>query len=110
MAGFESACHINSLGERVDMVCGLQHDSQAFEDYRMLREAGMRTARDGLRWPLIDRAGNFDFSSFLPTLRAATQTGTQVIWNLCHYGYPEDLDIFSAQFIDRKSTRLNSSH
>ncbi len=101
IAGFESACQINSLRQRVDMIAGVQHDIQALEDYRMLPEAGMRTARDGLRWPLIDRGGALDFSSFLPMLRAALETGTQIILNLCHYGYPGDLDIFSAQFVDR---------
>jgi beta-glucosidase/6-phospho-beta-glucosidase/beta-galactosidase len=101
MAGFESADHINSLGQRVDMAAGVQHDIQAFDDYAMLSEAGMRTARDGLRWPLIDRGGELDFSSFLPVLHAALETGTQTIWNLCHYGYPDGLDIFSAQFVER---------
>jgi beta-glucosidase/6-phospho-beta-glucosidase/beta-galactosidase len=83
------------------MIAGVQHDSQVLDDYLMLREAGMRTARDGLRWPLIDRGGDLDFSSFLPMLRAAGETGTQIIWNLFHYGYPDDLDIFSARFVER---------
>jgi UDP-galactopyranose mutase len=83
------------------MIAGVQHDSQAVDDYLKLRELGMRTARDGLRWPLIDRGGDLDFSSFLPMLRAAGETGTQIIWNLFHYGYPDDLDIFSAGFVDR---------
>jgi UDP-galactopyranose mutase len=34
-------------------------------------------------------------------LRAAVQTNTQVIWTLCHYGFPDDLDIFSTKFIKR---------
>jgi hypothetical protein len=27
--------------------------------------------------------------------------GTQIIWDLCHYGWPDDLDVFSAAFVDR---------
>jgi beta-glucosidase/6-phospho-beta-glucosidase/beta-galactosidase len=101
MAGFESACHINPFGDRVDMVAGVEHDKRALEDYRNLRRVNMRTARDGVRWHLVDRGGGYDFSSFLPMLEAARETGTQVIWNLCHYGWPDGLDVFSGEFIDR---------
>jgi hypothetical protein len=34
-------------------------------------------------------------------LQAANRTGTQVIWDLCHYGWPDGLDIWSPQFVDR---------
>ena len=32
-------------------------------------------------------------------LRAAQATGTQIIWDLCHYGWPDWLDIFEPQFV-----------
>ncbi|CEH53394.1 hypothetical protein XACLE3_7000001 [Xanthomonas citri pv. citri] len=63
---------------------------------------GLRTARDGLRWHLIEqRPGRYDWSSFLPMLHAANSAGTQVIWDLCHYGWPDDVDIWTPQFVDR---------
>ena len=66
----------------------------------MLAEHGIRTVRDGLRWHLIETApGRYDWSSFLPMLRAARDTGTQVIWDLAHYGWPDDLDIWSPAFV-----------
>jgi hypothetical protein len=34
-------------------------------------------------------------------LRAASEAGVQVIWNLLHYGWPPDIDILSTQFVDR---------
>jgi beta-glucosidase/6-phospho-beta-glucosidase/beta-galactosidase len=101
MAGFESACQINSNGKRIDMMAGVQHDVHAMDDYRMLSQVNIRTARDGIRWHLVDRRGGYDFTSFLPTLEASLKTGTQVIWNLCHYGWPDDIDLFSAEFVDR---------
>jgi beta-glucosidase/6-phospho-beta-glucosidase/beta-galactosidase len=102
MGGFESACQINSNRERVDMIAGVQHDTQVSDDYRRLAEFNIRTVRDGVRWHLIDRGGpEYDFSSFLPMLDAALETGTQVIWNLCHYGWPDDVDVFSAEFVER---------
>jgi beta-glucosidase/6-phospho-beta-glucosidase/beta-galactosidase len=34
-------------------------------------------------------------------VQAARSTRTQVIWDLCHYGWPDDLDIFSPEFVRR---------
>ncbi|WP_245275618.1 beta-glucosidase [Mesorhizobium sp. LNHC229A00] len=34
-------------------------------------------------------------------LRAADATGTQVVWDLCHYGWPDHIDIFSPEFVER---------
>lgn len=63
---------------------------------------GIRTVRDGIRWHLIERTpGHYDFSSVLPMVRAAHDAGVQVIWDLCHYGLPDDLDIFSTGFVRR---------
>ena len=101
MGGFEGACHINSLGRRLDMVAATQHDLYVDEDYARLSEVGIQVARESLRWPLIEWAGRFDFSSLIPMLRAANRYGVQVIWTLCHYGWPEDLDLLSPAFVDR---------
>ncbi|MGZ9165078.1 MAG: family 1 glycosylhydrolase [Anaerolineales bacterium] len=101
LAGFESACHINRTGLRLNMLQLTQHDRQVSNDYELLRSFQIRTVRDGICWPLIDRAGVFGFSSLAPMLDAAKQHDIQVIWNLFHYGYPDDLDIFSHAFVDR---------
>ena len=101
IAGFECSCHINSKGERLDMSCAVQHDSSASEDYGILAQAGIRTARDGLRWHRIERGGAYDFSSWTPMLKAAREQDVQVIWDLCHYGWPDDLDIFAPAFVER---------
>lgn len=101
MAGFESACHINAKRQRLDMIGAVQHDLQAAQDYQRLSTIGIRSARDGMRWHLIERSGQYDFSSLEPMADAAANAGVQVIWNVCHYGWPDDLDIFSPQFIER---------
>jgi beta-glucosidase/6-phospho-beta-glucosidase/beta-galactosidase len=67
-----------------------------------LQAHGILTARDGLRWTLIEpREGVYDFSSATGMLRAARDTGMEVIWDLWHYGWPDGLDVFSSAFITR---------
>ena len=34
-------------------------------------------------------------------LKAANDHGIQLIWTLCHYGWPEEIDVFSTVFVDR---------
>jgi beta-glucosidase/6-phospho-beta-glucosidase/beta-galactosidase len=101
LAGFESACHINRAGLRLNMLQSTQHDCQVSSDYELLRSFNIRTVRDGTCWPLIERAGAFDFSSLAPMVEAANRHGMQVIWNVLHYGCPDDVDIFSSSFVDR---------
>ena len=101
MAGFESACQINRHGQRLDMVSAVQHDVEAESDYSLIRNFGFRSARDGIRWHLVDRGNHYDFASLIPVANAAQNQGVQVIWNLLHYGWPDDLDIFSPRFVDR---------
>jgi beta-glucosidase/6-phospho-beta-glucosidase/beta-galactosidase len=103
IGGFESASHINSAGARIDMVSATQHDELVEEDYRRLAEWGIRTVREGARWHLIESGRGFDFTSLQRTVDAAQRHGIQVIWALCHYGWPDDLDILAPGFIDRFS-------
>ena len=102
MGGFESACHINRHGQRLDMLAATQHDRFVEDDYARLREVGITSIRDTVRWHLIETApGVFDFSSLDPMLAAAKRNGIQVNWDLCHYGWPDGLDIFAPAFVDR---------
>jgi beta-glucosidase/6-phospho-beta-glucosidase/beta-galactosidase len=99
MGGFECSTHRTHSGRRIDVIAATRHDEFAEADYARLMEIGMKTARDGVRWHLIEREpGRYDFSSALNQIRAAKKTGIQIIWDLFHYGYPEDLDLFSAKF------------
>lgn len=100
--GFEASSHRRRDGRQIDVICGTRHDHEAAEDYRLMRGAGLCTARDALRWHLIERTpGHYDWSSFLPMLRAARESGVQVVWDLCHYGFPPSLDIWAPAFVDR---------
>jgi len=102
MAGFESATHVNRTGQRLDMIAATQHDRFLDDDYNRLRQVGISSVRDTARWHLIERsAGTYDFSSVDAMLAAARRHQIQIVWDLCHYGWPLDVDIFSPAFIDR---------
>jgi beta-glucosidase/6-phospho-beta-glucosidase/beta-galactosidase len=102
LGGFECSTHKLRSGKRLDLIRSTRHDELARNDYLLLQRHGIRTARDGMRWHLIERTPyTYDFSSATPMLLAAKDTGMQVIWDLWHYGWPDDIDIFSSRFVDR---------
>ncbi|MCZ0960991.1 glycosyltransferase family 4 protein [Paracoccus benzoatiresistens] len=102
LGGWEASTHRLRSGRRLDLIEAVGHDAHAAQDYRQLAGLGIRACRDGARWHLIERApGRYDFSSLTPMMQAARDTGTQLVWDLMHYGWPDDLDIWSATFVDR---------
>lgn len=102
MGGFECSTHCNSSGEQLDMIAATRHDEFALADYERLTNLGILTARDGLRWHLIEREPfRYDFSSAADQVKAAKASGIQIIWDYFHYGYPHDIDIFTAEFVER---------
>ena len=106
--GFECSCQINSAGRAAG------YDGRRAARYpraRGLRDAcaksASRTARDGLRWHLIDRGGELRLLvAGSRCWRPRADKGVQVIWDLCHYGWPDDLDIFRREFRGRVSRVL----
>jgi beta-glucosidase/6-phospho-beta-glucosidase/beta-galactosidase len=107
--GFECASQRLSCGRRLDLTAATHHDRHALADYARLRDLNLCTARDGIRWHLIEpKPFRYDFSSALPMLRSARATDMQVIWDLCHYGWPDDIDIFSTDFIYRFASMVKA--
>ncbi|MCW8087323.1 glycoside hydrolase family 1 protein [Sabulicella glaciei] len=102
LGGFECSTHRRRDGQRLDLLRTTRHDVLVSQDYRQLKRHGIRSVRDGARWHLVETApGHYDWSSVLPMMRAAQEVGTQVAWDLCHYGWPDGLDVFSSAFVDR---------
>jgi beta-glucosidase/6-phospho-beta-glucosidase/beta-galactosidase len=84
------------------MVGATAHDRFALQDYQRLAARGMRTARDGVRWHLVETSPEvYDFSGVVPMLAAARDAGVEVIWDVLHYGWPDDLDLLSDEFVRR---------
>jgi len=102
LSGFE--CSNFLWGEdcvRRNLVAETAHDRHAAADYRMLARLGIAVAREGIPWPLVDRAGHCDFSLIDPYIAAMNAAQVLPVWDLCHYGYPDDLDPFSDAFVAR---------
>lgn len=97
LGGFECSCHRLANGKRLDLLRATRHDEFASADYARLRSIGMTACRDGVSWVESARAG-LDFSAVLPRVRAADAERVQVIWDLMHFGWPDDVDLFSAAF------------
>lgn len=99
LGGFECSCHRLEDGRRLDLTESTRHRELASADYANLRRMGMTAARDGVSWVRSERlAQRFDFSDALPLLRAARSEGVQVIWDLMHFGWPQEIDVFSPSF------------
>ena len=78
------------------------HVEFADADYRRLADHGIRCARDGFSWPRVECVpGRRDFASVVPLVRAARRHGVRVVWDLLHFGWPDDLDPFQPVFVDR---------
>lgn len=101
LSGFECSNFLWKDGVRRNLVAETGHDRHAAEDYRILGSLGIAVAREGIPWPLVDRGGAYDFSMIDPYIEAMNASKITPIWDLCHYGYPDDLDPFSNAFTER---------
>ncbi len=101
LSGFECSTFLWKEGRRRDLVKETQHREHALEDYRILKELGIAVAREGIPWPMVERQDEYDFSSIDPLIVAMRETKVTPIWDLCHYGYPDNLDPFTDAFVER---------
>jgi len=102
LSGFECSTFRWHEGGRRDLCEETQHRAHADEDYRMLRELGIAVAREGIPWPFVDGGGgDYDFSYIDTLLEAQRRHSILPIWDLCHYGYPDDCDPFGEGFARR---------
>lgn len=103
LSGFECSTFLWEGGVRRDLVEETRHRECALEDYRILQELGIAVAREGIPWPMADQDGHYTFTHIDPIIEALRQTKITPIWDLCHYGYPDDIDPFTKAFPERFS-------
>ncbi|MXP56776.1 glycosyltransferase [Pantoea sp. Mhis] len=100
-AGYEGADHINTQGKKLSMNMLNKHNKQFDEDYALLLPFGIYTIRESIGWRLSEINIDKMFITLKNKMRAAQRYGIQINWILCHYGYPEDINIFSSTFVSR---------
>ncbi len=101
LSGFECSTFVWKDQGRRDLIEETRHREHAAEDYELLRRLGIAVSREGVPWPFVERDGAYDFSALDPILEAMQRTRILPIWDLCHYGYPDDADPFSDEFAER---------
>ncbi len=102
LGGFECSCQRLGDGSRLDLLARTRHDEFARADYERLRAIGITTCRDGISWVNAEpMPGTFDFTTPLAMTRAAREAGVRVVWDLMHFGWPDDVDPFSRTFPSR---------
>ncbi len=101
LSGFECSTFVWKDQGRRDLVQETRHYTHVDEDYDQLRSLGIAVAREAIPWPMVDRDASYDFALIDPTIAALNRCQILPIWDLCHYGYPDDADPFADDFADR---------
>lgn len=101
-AGFECTDQQNCFGNRVDFLSITGHLQELKSDYERLKPYGIRTVREGIQWSKVEKkAYQYDWSTVRHMLTLGKQQGMQQIWDLCHFGYPDDLTPLHPMFARR---------
>ena len=102
MGGYECTDQLNAFGNRVDFLPLTGHLQLIDEDYAALDPFQVRTVREGIRWAQIEKTPyHYDFSTVKTMLAAGQRHGIQQVWDLCHFGYPDDLTPLHPMFARR---------
>jgi hypothetical protein len=103
MGGYECTDQLNSFGKRVDFLNITGHLQHLEEDYENLALFNIRTVREGIRWSKVEQSPyNYDWSTVREMVLCGSRKNIQQVWDLCHFGYPDDLTplhpLFSKRF------------
>ncbi|WP_045689639.1 amine oxidase [Hymenobacter sp. AT01-02] len=102
MGGFECTDQLNAFGNRVDFLTQTGHLQLLDEDYARLGDFQVGTVREGIRWSQVEKtAYTYDWSTVQVLLDAGQRHGIQQVWDLCHFGYPDDLTPLHPMFARR---------
>lgn len=102
MAGYECTDQQNAFGLRVDFLTLTGHLDRLEQDYADLGPFNIQTVREGIRWSQVEkRAYHYDWSVVSDMIDTGRAMGIQQIWDLCHFGYPDDLTPLHPMFARR---------
>ena len=102
MGGFECSDQLNAFGDRVDFLHITEHLKNIDTDYANLSQFNIKTVREGIRWSQVERQPyQYDLSTVTLMLQKGRTFGIQQVWDICHFGYPEDLTPLHPHFTRR---------
>lgn len=102
MAGFECTDQLNAFGNRVDFLNVTRHLDLLDLDYQNLGLLNIRTVREGIRWSQVEQQPYvYDWTSVERMMEVARSHGIQQVWDICHFGYPDDLTPLHPMFARR---------
>lgn len=102
MAGYECADHLNAFGIRVDLINATGHLQLIDIDYSNLSAFKISSVREGIRWSQVEtKPYQYDWSVVRSMIHVGKSNKIQQIWDLCHFGYPDDLTPLHPQFTMR---------
>ena len=102
MAGYECSDKLNAFGNRVDFLNITKHIDLIYEDYALLKEFNISTIREGIRWSFVEQEPyKYNFTVVAEMMKAARHYNIQQVWDLCHFGFPDDLTPLHPMFARR---------
>ncbi|MEJ7769085.1 MAG: amine oxidase, partial [Chitinophagaceae bacterium] len=103
MGGYECTDKLNAYGHRVDFLHVTGHFEMIDQDYQLLKPFNIGSVREGIRWSHIEKTPyQYDWSTVGQMMDRGKANGIQQIWDICHFGFPDDLTplhpLFSIRF------------
>src|SRR5436190_9104577 len=102
MAGYECTDKLNAFGNRVDFLRLTGHHQLIDEDYQRLVPFNISTVREGIRWSQVEKTPyQYDWTTVDAMIESGKANDVQQVWDLCHFGFPDDLTPLHPMFARR---------
>ncbi len=102
MGGYECTDQLNAFGKRVDFLNVTGHLQMLQKDYELLKPYNIRTVREGIRWSQVETIPyQYNWSTVETMIKCGKASGIQQVWDICHFGFPDDLTPLHPQFARR---------
>ncbi len=102
MAGYECTDQQNAFGNRVDFINLTGHLQRLDKDYEDLSLFNIKTVREGIRWSFVEKSPyQYDWSTVAAMIEAGKRKGIQQVWDICHFGFADDLTPLHPMFARR---------
>jgi len=102
MAGYECSDKLDARRQRVDFINITGHLQLINQDYEDLKAFHIKTVREGIRWSFVETAPyQYDWRTVEVMIEAGRRHQIQQLWDICHFGYPDGLTPFDAEFTPR---------